>query len=830
GLLVRGVADARVREHVHAWELISRAAAATAGGVRARSAAEASGMEPEALFALGEEVGRAVEVRPGAAGVLDVLFHPAGGLARFPAEAGEERPWEAYANDPQWGRRIRALVPELRASVRARLPEHMLPSAFVVLESFPVTPNGKVDRQALPAPDLTVSEGVYVAPRTPSEGRMAAIWAEVLGTERVGAEDNFFEMGGHSLLATQVASRVREAFGVELPLRAVFEAPTVSGLSGRVDVLLRAGGPAQAPPIVPVPRDRPLPLSFGQQRLWFLDSLEPGSTAYGMPMALRLRGALDGRAVARTVAEVARRHEALRTTFDETDGEPVQVVHPAGAVRLPAVDLSGLPEGAREAEALRIVGDDERRPFDLRRGPLFYTRLLRLDADDHVLLLCMHHIVSDGWSMGVLFREVAALYEAFSRGAPSPLPSLPVQYADFAVWQREWLAGDVLERQLAWWRERLEGAPAVLEIPTDHPRRASPGSRGATVFRLLPRGAGERLRSLGRGEGATLYMVLLAALDVLLARWSGEDDVVVGTPIANRGRRELEGLIGFFVNTLALRTDVSGSPTFRDLLRRVRETVLGAFAHQELPFEKLVEGLGVERSLSHSPVFQVMFSLIDGDGAPRSFAGLGTEHFGEGSAPAKFDLSVTVMEMEEGLGVDFSYRAELWDAASVERMLDAYALLLDAVAEAPERRVLELALVRVEERRMLEEWSARDADAALVHRLFAAQAARTPEATALWFRGERLTYAELDRRANRLANHLRALGVGPETRVGVCLERTPELVVALLGVLKAGGAYVPLDPAYPRERLGWMLEDAGARLVLAESALADRLPAGPEVV
>ncbi|HEX7240319.1 MAG TPA: condensation domain-containing protein, partial [Longimicrobiaceae bacterium] len=602
GLLVRGVPDGRVREHVRVAELISRAAAATAGGVRALAAEHASGMEPEALFALGEELGRAVEVRPGAAGVLDVLFHPAGGLARFPAEAGEERPWEAYANDPQWGRRVHALVPALRAGVRERLPEYMLPSAFVVLESFPVTPNGKVDRQALPAPDVAVSEGAYQAPRTPSEERMAAIWAEVLGVERVGVEDNFFDLGGHSLLATQVASRVREAFGVELPLRAVFEAPTVAELTRRA--LADAAESVSAPELRALERvSRVGPVSFAQQRLWFIDRLEPGSTAYNVPLALRLRGALDPRVLELTLTEVVRRHEALRTTFDEVDGEPVQAVHPAGPVPLPAADLSGLPPEAREAEARRIVGDEAARPFDLRRGPLFYTRLLRLGAEDHVAMMAMHHIVSDGWSMGVLFREVAALYEAFARGEPSPLPEPEVQYADFAVWQRGWLTGEVLERQLAWWRERLAGAPAVLEVPTDHPRRAAPGDRGASVSRTLPHEAAERLRSLARGEGASLFMVLLAGLDVLLARWSGEEDVVVGSPVAGRGRSEVEELIGFFVNTLVLRTDLAGDPSFRELVGRVREVTLGAYEHQEVPFERLVAELSPERSLSHSPLF-----------------------------------------------------------------------------------------------------------------------------------------------------------------------------------------------------------------------------------
>ncbi|HLL45429.1 MAG TPA: condensation domain-containing protein, partial [Longimicrobiaceae bacterium] len=457
----------------------------------------------------------------------------------------------------------------LREHLKARLPEYMLPSALVVLDALPLTPSGKVDRRALPAPEVSETAG-FTAPRTPTEETLAGIFAEVLGMARVGALDNFFELGGHSLLATRAVARVLPALGVEMPLRALFEAQTVAELAERIDAARRAGAGAAPPPLVRAPREGPLPLSFAQQRLWFIDRLEPGSTAYSVPLPLRLRGALDPRTLERAIGEVVRRHEALRTVFDETDGEPVQTVRPAGAPPLSVCDLSGLAEAAREAEAGRLVRDDARRPFDLRRGPLLRAGLLRLAADRHVLVLCMHHIVSDGWSTGVLFRELAALYPAFLAGEASPLAEPEVQYADYAAWQRSWPEGGLLERQLAWWRESLAGAPPVLDVPTDRPRRALPGARAASVARRLGRGASERLRATAREQGATLHMALLAGLDVLLARWSGEEEVVVGTPTAGRSRVELEGLIGFFVNTLALRADVSGDPSFRELLGRVR--------------------------------------------------------------------------------------------------------------------------------------------------------------------------------------------------------------------------------------------------------------------
>ncbi|HEU4558162.1 MAG TPA: amino acid adenylation domain-containing protein, partial [Longimicrobium sp.] len=716
----------------------------------------------------------------------------------------------------------------LRAHLRRSLPEYMVPGAFVFLDALPLTPNGKLDRKALPAPDLALAEETYVAPRTPTEEVLAGIWAEVLRLERVGVEESFFELGGHSLLAMRVVSRVRELFAVELPLRALFEGPTVAELAGRLADERRRGLPVP-PPVVPAGRTGALPLSFAQERLWFLDRLEPGSATYNIPVALRLGGTLDEAALERALGEIVRRHEALRTVFAEVDGWPVQVITPFGGFALPVEELSGLGDADREVEVGRRAGEEARRAFDLSAGPLFRAALLRLGAQEHVLLLSMHHIVSDGWSMGVLFRELSALYAAFREGGESPLPELPVQYADYAVWQREQLAGEVLDRQLSYWRERLAGAPELLELPTDRPRPPVQTYRGATVPVELSLELLERLQALGRSEGATLYMTLLGAFQVLLSKYGGGEDVVVGSPIAGRTRREVEELIGFFVNTLVLRTDLGGDPSFREVLRRVREVTLGAYEHQEVPFEKLVAELQPERSMSHSPLFQVMFTLQNAGDSGGALPGLEVGGAGAAMEIARFDLSLELMATPQGLRGGLNYSTDLFERGTAERMLVHLARVLEQAAADADVRLSRLELLGEAERaRVLEEWSrteAQDPADRCIHELFQAQAARTPGAVAVVLGGAELTYAELDARANRLAHYLRALGVGPEVRVGLCVERSLELVVCVLGVLKAGGAYVPLDPGYPADRLAFMLRDAAVPVLLTHSPLGQGLPA-----
>jgi amino acid adenylation domain-containing protein len=726
---------------------------------------------------------------------------------------------------------------ELRAHLKERLPEYMVPSAFVALEALPLTSSSKVDRKALPAPDVSPDAGGYVVPATPTEELLAGIFAEVLGAERAGARDDFFALGGHSLLATRVVTRVRGAFGVDLPVRALFEAPTVAELAPRVEALRRTGAPAASDPLVPVPRDplRALPLSFAQRRLWLLDRMEPGSAAYNVPFALQLRGTLDVPVLERALGEIVRRHEALRTTFATEGGEPVQVVRPTAEARIPVTDLRRLPAERREGEVRRLTVEESLRPFDLARGPLLRATLLLPGEEGHVLLFTLHHIVSDGWSMEVLVREVSTLYEAFARGSDSPLPALPVQYADYAVWQRARLNGPVLDGQLAYWRERLAGAPASLDLPTDRPRPPAPTNRGASVPFVVGAETTRALRALSRGEGATLFMTLLAGFQALLSRHSGETDVSVGTPVAGRNPVETEGLVGFFVNTLVLRTDLSDRPSFTGLLARVREATLGAFAHQDLPFERLVEELAPERSPLHTPLFQALFTLQNHRHGVLRLGGAELEEVGVPTETARFDLTLGMREDADSLVGQATYRTEIFDRATIERMLAHYVRLLGLAVADGGRPVHEHDLLSGGERRqVLEEWNdtaTAYSAGSCIHQLFAARAEHTPDAPALLFEDRELSYAELDRRSSRLAHHLRRRGVAPERRVALYLNPSPEAIIALLAVLKAGGAYVPLDPASPAERLAYVLEDSGAELVVTDGEMEEFLPPGaPPVV
>jgi amino acid adenylation domain-containing protein len=716
----------------------------------------------------------------------------------------------------------------LRAHLSDRLPEYMVPAAYVRLDALPLTPNGKVDRKALPAPegDAFPARG-YEAPADETEQAVAAIWAELLGAERVGRRDHFFELGGHSLLAVRVVSRVREALGVEASAREVFERPVLADFARGV----RAAARAEAAAIERVDRTGIVPLSFAQQRLWFLEQLGNLGSTYHIPMGLRLRGELDREALVRALDRVVARHEALRTSFPTMDGEPVQRIAPVeeSGFRLVEHDLHA--SGHADDELRRLMDDEASALFDLARGPLVRGRLVRMAADDHVLLLTMHHIVSDGWSVGVLHRELGALYAAFARGEPDPLPPLPVQYADYAVWHRRWVEGPVLEAQAEYWTETLAGAPELLELPTDHPRPAKQDFTGALVKVALDEALAAALRTLSQRHGTTLFMTLLAGWATVLSRLSGQDDVVVGTPSANRGRSEIEGLIGFFVNMLPVRVDLSGAPAVAEALGRVKARALEAQANQDIPFEQVVERVQPARSLSHTPLFQVMFAWQNAPEESLELPGLALDPLdpaGSGGSPsevrAKFDLSLALREDGERIEGGVEYATALFERETVERYVGYLLRVLQAMVADDSKPVDRLELLSAaERRRVVEEWNATDAAfpaGACVHELFEAQVERTPGAEAVSFEGERLTYAELNARANRLAHHLRALGVGPDMRVAVCVERGLETVVALLAVLKAGGGYVPLDPLHPDDRLRYTLEDSAPAALLTQAPLA----------
>jgi amino acid adenylation domain-containing protein len=761
------------------------------------------------------EVAAALRLHPAVRDAV-VVVHRDGGEARLAAYvvgAGTEAPG----------------ADELREHLRAQLTEAMLPGCYVAIPALPLTANGKVDRRALPPPAWSDEAPRRSAPpQTPVQEVVAGVWAELLGADEVGVDDDFFALGGHSLLATRAISRVRQALGVDVPVRALFDAPVLAAFAARVEAMRRSSSPRQEAPLVPVGRQGPLPLSFAQQRLWFIEQVEPAGSLYHMPAVLRLRGALDAAALGRALDDLVARHEALRTSFEASDGEPVQVVHPHAPFAVAMHDLRSLPAEEREAELRRLEWTISQEPFDLSAAPLFRATLVCVESDVHVLLLCMHHIVSDGWSGGVLFRELEALYGAFARGEPSPLPPLAVQYADYAVWQRRLLDDLAMAREAEWWRGRLAGAPAVLELPADRPRPHVRGTAGASLQAELPPTLAAALRDLARREGATTYMVLLSAFYALLSRYAGHTDLVVGTPVAGRTRPELDGVVGFFVNTLALRADLSGDPSFRALLARVREVTLSAFEHQELPFDRLVEALRPERSLSVTPVFQVMFAMSDGLAAAPSLPGLEVSAGGMGGTTAKFDLTLAVSRRGNELRAVLEYGTELFDAGTVERMAAHYRTLLEGALADPGLPLSRLPLLEEAEReRLLVEWTGARAPYPdrCIHSLFETQARRTPDRVAVRMEDDALTYAELDARANQLAHALGALGVGPETRVALCVERAPEMIVALLGMLKAGGAYVPLDPEYPAERLAYLLRDSRAAVLLTQERLAARLPA-----
>ena len=717
---------------------------------------------------------------------------------------------------------------ELRQFVAERLPDYMVPTAFVAIEAVPHTPTGKVDRGALPDPparDGGLPE--LVAPRTATEGVVASIWADVLDVTPIGVNDDFFELGGQSMSAAQMLSRLESAFAISLSLGDAFEHRTVAQLAALVDDPARRDGDGDRPALEAVPRDRLLPASFAQSRFWFLDQLQPGNTAYNVTFFVTFRGRCSPPAVERAVAEIVVRHEALRTTFVASDAGLLQSIAPSVAVPVRGFDFS------RRADPLagfrRVVAHEARTSFDLERGPLLRVSLVRIALDLHVAVVALHHVVADGWSLNVLERELRTLHDAYADGRESPLEPLPVQYADYALWQRQWVEGPVLERQLAYWTERLSGAPALTDLPADRPRPKVQSGRGETWFTRLPAELAAELDALARAEGATRFMVVLAGFLALVHRLSGASDLVVGTPMANRRHPDAELLIGSFANTIALRVDLAGRPTFRELLARVRAEVLEADRNQDVPFEQVVEVVKPDRTLGHHPLFQLMFALQEPaqGGEPGGGADEPVDLPAEPVvAPVQFDLAVSVQPAAAGVVVTWESSTDLFDHGTIARYARHFETLLADAAARPDATVEELDLLTPEEiRALVVDWNdtACEYDG-LVHELFEDQVRRTPEAIAVVAGRESLTYAELNARANRLAHALTERGVAAEVAVGVCLERSLDLVVALLAVLKAGGFYVPLEPSFPAERIGFALADSGARLLLTQRSLEERLP------
>jgi amino acid adenylation domain-containing protein len=735
-------------------------------------------------------------------------------------------------------------IPVLRRAAGMKLPAYMVPLDFVFLESLPLTPSGKVDRRSLPAPgnarpDLDVT---YVVPQSDIEKQLAQIWEEMLDVHPIGIHDNFFDLGGHSLSATRLVSQVVKHFQLEIPLQSLFQSPTVSEMTTVITEhqerkLTKEHGGITGTTVCslrPIPRDRESPFSFAQQRLWFLHQLEPDSPVYNQFKVLRLRGRLNREALQKALDTIVERHEVLRTTFSSVDDQLTHVIHEPGAVELSVIDLLGIVTEQREVALHRILSDFTHRPFDLEKAWPLRAALIQWADEEHVLVLVTHHIASDGWSNDILFRELSALYGAFCQGKGSPLKALPIQYADYAVWQKEWLQGEVLQQQLSYWKKRLDGI-SPLELPTDRPRPALQGHLGQTKTFTFPQALTEGLKNLSRQEDVTLFMTLLAAFQTLLHRYTAQDDIVVGSPIAGRNRVEVEGLIGFFVNTLVLRNNFSGDPIFRELLGRVRKNALDAYRHQDVPFEKLVEQLRPERDLSHNPFFQVIFQLRNYPTPAVSLGQLNIEEYEFGSNIAKFDLSVGLRDDVTGLTGSVEYRTDLFDPATIERMVGHFQTVLEGVVAKPGQPISELPLLTGRERhQLLVEWNDTKTEypkGECIHELFEEQAVRTPGAIAVVFDEKVLTYQELNHRANQLAHYLCKLGVGPDVLVGICMERSMEMIVGLLGILKAGGAYVPLDPAYPKERLGFMLEDAQVGIVLTEVAsLTSLLPTSARVI
>lgn len=720
---------------------------------------------------------------------------------------------------------------ELREFLKNDLPDYMVPTDFVALDMFPLSPSGKVDRFALPAPTGTQSDSAYVAPNTPTELKLAEIWAEVLGAGRVGTQDNFFEFGGHSLLATQVISRIIERMEVTVPVRSIFETPTIAGLAERIDNELGLDEPIKQLPLERVSRSGDLPISHAQQRLWFVDRMISNGEVYNIPAVIRLQGDLRVNVLERTLHEVMYRHEVLRTHFIEKEGQPIPVLAEFDAQPLRCIDITDLPENEREDKAVELATADAKTAFQLNQGSLVRYQLIKLDQQDYFLIFNMHHIVSDGWSLGVLAHELNELYLAFYENKPSPLPALPVQYLEYAYWQKQWLDGEALEKQINYWKKQLSnGKVPALDLPTDRPRPHLPSYKGSHEKIMLPIEILIDLEDLSQQESASLSMTLLAAFNILLGRYADQEDIVLGYPVANRRRVEVEPLIGFFVNTLAIRTDLSADPDFRALLKRVREACFGAFANEDVPFEKMVETMAIERDPSRNPLFQSMFTMQNTPMEDLHLPDVNTHIVELDNGTAKFDLWLSLWERSDGLSATLEYSTDLFEAATIKNMLNHYQVLLQNIAKSPDKPISQLSLLSATERQtLLTDWNDTQHDLApslCIHHPFEVQVGKTPDAIAVVHGKHQLTYLELNEKSNQLAQHLRIMDVGPDVMVGIFMPPCLEMMISLLAVLKAGGAYVPMDTNYPSDRITYMMDHAKAPVLLTMEKYQQHLNVG----
>jgi len=833
-LLVKNVPNARLVEDIKLLELLdSNSELKTAKELRdLLQKTTPIGIEPEEWWTL--DLPYAIEINYSTDSLdhYDVIFRHKQKTGKFseaftqPTQNKSIAPWNAFANNPSFGQFAVSLIPQIRNYLSDRLPDYMIPSAFVILASFPLTPNGKRDRRALPAPDAfrSTSEASFIAPRNEVEQQLAQIWSEVLRVSPIGVHDNFIQLGGHSLLGIQIVVRIQTRLQVELPIHRLFECPTVAELAS----LVRASeGVDMGTAIQPISREQTMLLSVGQEQLWFLNQLAPEAATYNEDVTIIFHEQLNIPALEKSFTELIRRHEILRTTFPSINGQPFQEIHPPSAFTLSVVDLREWPETEREAKARQIATEQLRVPFDLAKNPLIRATVTQLGEKEYRLNVTMHHILFDGESgHSVLFSELKAIYAAFCQGLPSPLSELTLQYADFAAWQREWLQGEYVSNQLAYWEKHLKDSPQ-LNLPTDHPRTPQTTSAGSWLEIEISKDLTEKLKILSRQEGVTLYMTLVTALKILLYRYSAQEDIVLGTVFSQHNRSELQSMIGYFLNTLALRSDLGGNPSFRELLKRVRKVILEAYANQDVPFQKVVNAFCSERQVSENPLFQVGFAFQPP--VIEDPSGWNIQQFMLDNGCSKFDLSFLVEERLEATASKIigkiEYKTDLFDVTTIERMLGNLITLLEGIVANPNQNISQLPLLTEKERhQLLVEWNNTIVDYPkdkCVHQLFEEQVEKTPDAVAVVFGEQQLTYRELNRRANQLAHYLQKLGVKPETLIGISVERSLEMLIGLYGILKAGGAYLPIDPTYPVERIEYMLEDSQVPILLTQNHMKE---------